>query len=164
MKVVSKQNNSKDCLICGLQNESGLKASFYNMEDNSVGSLFEFKYNHQSYPDRVHGGMISALLDELAGRVLWVTDPDLVGVTGSLTVKFRKPVPYNKQLKGRGYITSRRGKIFTAKAEILDETNIVLAEGEATYIIIPGSQITTKEDLQGDLSIMVEDNITEIDF
>lgn len=164
MKVISKQNNSKDCLICGVKNEGGLKASFYNMEDGSVGSLFTFKFNHQSYPDRVHGGMISALLDELAGRVLWVTDPDLIGVTGSLTVKFKKPVPYEKQLKGRGYITSRRGRVFVAKAEILDENNTVLAESEATYVIVSNSQIATTSDLQDDLSVVVKDDVTEIDF
>ncbi len=164
MKVISKQTNSKNCLICGIQNESGLKASFYNMEDNSVGSIFTFKFNHQSYPDRVHGGMISALLDELAGRALWVTDPDLIGVTGTLNVRFKKPVPYEKQLKGRGIITSRRGRVFTAKAQILDENNTVLAESDATYIILPNTQITSEEDLQKDLSIMVEDDVTEIDF
>lgn len=163
MKVASKQNNSKDCIICGLENESGLKASFYNMEDGSVGSLFTFKFNHQSYPDRVHGGMISALLDELAGRALWVTDPDLVGVTGSLTVKYKNPVPYEKELKGRGYITSRRGRIFTAKAEILDETNTILATGEATYIILPYDQIDMKDHDHSPF-VMCKDNITEIDF
>lgn len=164
MKVISKQNNSKDCLICGLANESGVKASFYNMEDGSVGSLFTFKFNHQSYPDRVHGGMISALLDELAGRALWVTEPNLVGVTGSLIVKFKKPVPYEVELKGRGVITSRRGKVFIANAQILDKNNVVLAESTATYVIIPNSQIATSSDLEKDLSVMVEDNVKEIDF
>lgn len=164
MKVVSKQYNSKDCIICGVDNQNGLKADFYNMEDGSVASIFTFKFTHQSYPDRVHGGMISALLDELAGRALWVTDPDLVGVTGTLNVKFKKPVPYNVKLKGRGFITSRRGKIFTAKAQILNQENCVLAESNATYVIISSSQIATDKNLQDDLSIMVEDNITEIDF
>ncbi len=163
MKVISKQTNSKDCLICGLQNDGGLKASFYNMEDKSIGSLFTFKFNHQSYPERVHGGMISALLDELAGRVIWVTDPDLLGVTATLNVKFKKPVPYEKQLKGRGIMVSRRGKIFIAKAQILDGKEI-LAECEGTYVILPNNKITTKEDLYDDISIMVEDDVKEIDF
>ena len=61
MKVISKQTNSKMCLICGLDNKLGLKANFYNMEDDSVGAIFTFKPEHQSYPERVHGGMLSAL-------------------------------------------------------------------------------------------------------
>ena len=164
MKVVSKQTNSKMCLICGLDNKLGLKASFYNMEDNSVGAIFTFKKEHQSYPERVHGGMISALLDELAGRALWVTNPELLGVTASLTVKFRKPVPYDEELLGKGEITKRSGRLFTATAKILNKNKLVLAECEATYVIMPNNQIASSQSLTDDISIMVPDAVTEIDF
>ena len=76
LKVVNKQTNSKYCFICGLDNESGVKAPFYNLEDDSVATLFEFKSNHQSYPGRTHGGVISAMLDELVGRALWIKEPN----------------------------------------------------------------------------------------
>ena len=164
MKVISKQTNSKMCIICGLENALGVKASFYNMEDNSVGARFMFKEEHQSYPERVHGGMISALLDELAGRALWVTNPELMGVTANMTIKFRKPVPYNVLLLGRGNITKRSGRIFSAEAQIFDENKNVLAELTGNYVILPNDQITSKKDLQEDVSIFINDDITEIDF
>ena len=66
MKVLSKQRNSRMCVICGLDNPAGVRAPFYNMEDHSVMSKFKFSVNHQSYPGRVHGGMITAMLDEMA--------------------------------------------------------------------------------------------------
>ena len=31
MKVISKQSNSKMCVICGMDNKFGLRAQFYNM-------------------------------------------------------------------------------------------------------------------------------------
>ena len=164
MKVISKQTNSKMCIICGLENKLGVKASFYNMEDNSVGARFMFKEEHQSYPERVHGGMISALLDELAGRALWATDPELMGVTANMTIKFRKPVPDNTLLLGRGYITKRSGRIFSAEAKIFDQNKTVLAELTGNYVILPNNQITSKENLSEEVSILVNDNITEIDF
>lgn len=166
MKVISKQTNSKMCLICGLENNLGLKADFYNMEDNSVGAIFTFKEEHQSYPGRVHGGMISALLDELAGRVLWVTDPELFGVTATMTVKFRKPVPYNQKLYGKGEMIKRNGRLFTAAAKIMDENKTVLAEVEGTYMILPGKKITNGESFSKteDVNFIVPDNITEIDL
>lgn len=166
MKVISKQTNSKMCLICGLENNLGLKADFYNMEDNSVGAIFTFKEEHQSYPGRVHGGMISALLDELAGRVLWVTDPELFGVTATMTVKFRKPVPYNQKLYGKGEMIKRNGRLFTAAAKIMDENKTVLAEVEGTYMILPGEKITNGESFSKaeDVNFIVPDNITEIDL
>ena len=90
MKVVKKQTNSKLCYICGIENEFGLKAPFYEMEDGSVISIFKYKEIHQSYPERVHGGLITAMLDEIAGRAIWVTEPETWAVTTELNVKFRK--------------------------------------------------------------------------
>lgn len=166
MKVISKQTNSKMCLICGLENSLGLKADFYNMEDNSVGAIFTFKDVHQSYPGRVHGGMISALLDELAGRALWVTDPELFGVTATMTIKFRKPVPYNTKLFGQGEMVKRSGRLFTAKAKVMDENKNTLAELEGTYMILSANQITGGESFskEEDVNFIVPDDVTEIDL
>ena len=166
MKVISKQTNSKMCLICGLENSLGLKADFYNMEDNSVGAMFTFKDVHQSYPGRVHGGMISALLDELAGRALWVTDPELFGVTATMTIKFRKPVPYNTKLFGQGEMVKRSGRLFTAKAKVMDENKNTLAELEGTYMILSANQITGGESFskEEDVNFIVPDDVTEIDL
>lgn len=166
MKVVSKQTNSKMCIICGLENELGLKADFYNMEDGSVGAIFTFKPHHQSYPGRVHGGMISALLDELAGRAIWVTNPELFGVTATMTVKFRKPVPYDTKLFGRGEIIKRNGRLFTATAKLTDENKTLLAEVEGTYMILPTEKITNGESFskEEDVNFVVPDNVKEIDF
>ena len=33
MKILSKQNNSRMCVICGLDNPYGVQAPFYEMED-----------------------------------------------------------------------------------------------------------------------------------
>jgi len=164
VKVISKQTNSKMCIICGLNNPLGLKASFYNMEDGSVGAKFNFKKEHQSYPERVHGGMISALLDELAGRALWVTEPHSLGVTANMNVKFRKPVPYEEDLTGRGFIIKRNGRLFTAEAKIFDKDKNILAELSGNYIILPSNRIAKQENLNDDVSILVEDDIKEIDF
>ena len=57
MRVIKRQKNSKNCIICGLDNEMGVKAPFYEMEDETVVSLFKYQDIHQSYPGRVHGGL-----------------------------------------------------------------------------------------------------------
>ena len=59
MKVVKKQNNSKMCVMCGLDNPAGVRAPFYTMEDGSVVTRFRYGEVHQSYPGRVHGGLIA---------------------------------------------------------------------------------------------------------
>lgn len=163
MKVVSKQNNSHMCIICGMKNTLGVQAQFYNMEDGSVGGLFTFRPEHQSYPGRVHGGMLATMIDELAGRVLWTDRPDQIAVTMDINVKYKKPVPYNVPLKGRGYYTKKLSRAYSAKCEVLDMDNNVLAEGEAKYLIMPAEKITDAS-FDEEMDIYIKDDITDIDF
>lgn len=161
MKVVKKQTNSKMCYICGIDNPFGLKAPFYEMEDNSVISIFEYKEIHQSYPGRTHGGLISAMLDEIAGRAIWIEEPTTWAVTTELNVKFRKQVPYNVKLKAVGKITRNTRRIFWAESKIYDMEGNVLAEAEVTYFKMDIYKIAT-EDVHEDVNILIPDNVTEI--
>jgi len=38
--VVEKQNNSRLCFVCGINNEFGLKASFYEIENEELVAIF----------------------------------------------------------------------------------------------------------------------------
>ena len=49
-KVLKKQNSSKTCLVCGVKNDLGLKARFYQLENGELASIFNSKEFHQSYP------------------------------------------------------------------------------------------------------------------
>ena len=163
MKVLSKQNNSHMCIICGMENTLGVQAQFYNMDDGSVGGLFTFRPEHQSYPGRVHGGMLATMIDELAGRVLWTDHPDQLAVTMDMNVKYRKPVPYNVPLKGRGVYDKKLSRMYTAKCWIMDMDNNVLAEGEAKYLVMPVNKITDA-DFEEELDILIADEVNEINF
>ncbi len=137
MKVTATQLNSKNCIICGMENSSGLKAPFYNLDDNSVATIVTFKTHHQSYPDRTHGGMTSALLDELMGRALWVSEPETFGVTTTLNVTYRKAVPLNTPVKARAVITFNSARGFSAKGEIYSMDNVLLVQASAKYFKMP---------------------------
>ena len=128
------QRNSTDCLICGMDNPLGLKALFYDLEDGSVASVFTYKSEHQSYPERTHGGMITALLDELMGRTLWVKEPTMYGVTTSITITFRKAVPFGKKLKARAVMTHDGSIGFSVKGFLYDMDNNLLAEGNCKFL------------------------------
>ena len=163
MKVVSKQNNSHLCIICGMDNTLGVQAQFYNMEDGSVGGLFTYRPEHQSYPGRVHGGMLATMIDELAGRVLWVDRPDCIAVTMDINVRYHKPAPYGEPLKGRGFYTKKLSRAYSAKCVIMDMNNNILAEGEAKYLIMPADKITDAK-VEEELDIYIPDEVKEIDF
>lgn len=161
MKVLKKQTNSKMCYICGIDNPFGLKAPFYEMEDETVVSIFEYKEIHQSYPGRTHGGLITAMLDEIAGRAIWISEPNTWAVTTELKVKFRKQVPYGTMLKAVGKVTKNTRRIFEAVSYIYDMDGVLLAEAEVTYFKMDLSKIAS-EGTHEEVNIYVEDNITEI--
>lgn len=163
MKVVKKQCNSKHCIICGLENPSSVKAPFYEMEDNSVVSLFSFNSQHQSYPGRVHGGMITSMLDELIGRVIWCYEPEALAVTMEINVKFRKPVPYDVPLIGVATLEKNTRRAYTAQAYIKDADGNVLAQGTATYMKLTAGQITDA-DMHEELDVFIPDDVTEINI
>lgn len=166
MKVISKQKNSKMCIMCGLDNEYGVKAPFYNMEDGSVATLFKFKEQHQSYPSRVHGGLISAMLDEMGLRALWAKEltERTFGVTFSLETKFRKPVPYGVELIGRGVVVSDTPRFVNADVKILDKSGNVLANGLVKYIKLDVSKITENVVPHEEMCYLIEDGVKEIDL
>lgn len=165
MKVISKQRNSKMCFICGMDNPIGLKAQFYNMEDGSVMTEFRFKEEHQSFPQRVHGGLISTMLDELGLRAIWAKESDEVfGVTINMTVKFRKPVPYNETLIGRGIVQKETPRFTVIATEIFSRSGALLANAEETYMKLPVEAISENTDSHDELCYLLNDNVKEISF
>lgn len=166
MKIISKQRNSKMCMICGLDNEYGVKAPFYNMEDGSVMSVFQYKRQHQSYPGRVHGGLITAMLDEMGLRSLWAKELSeaTFGVTLSLDTKYRKPVPYETDLIGRGLVVKETSKFVITDASIMDMRGDILANGMIKYIKMDTQKISEGVQIHEEMPYLLEDGRTEILF
>lgn len=165
MKVISKQRNSKMCIICGMDNPIGLKAQFYNMEDKSVMTIFKFKEEYQSFPQRVHGGIIATMLDELGLRALWAkSSEEDFGVTLSINVKYRKPVPYNEVLIGKGLVQKETSKFITIETEIFDKKGNLLANAEVKYIKLAINKIVNDINLHDEMCYLIEDDVKEINF
>lgn len=166
MKVLSKQRNSRMCIICGLDNEYGLRAPFYNMEDDSVMTVFKYGEKHQSYPGRVHGGLITAMLDEMGLRALWAKEKiaNTYGVTISLETKFRKPVPYDTELIGKGYVIKDSGNFFTTEVFIYDRYGKILANGKTNYLKLDTNKIAENISTHEEMCYLIDDGITEINF
>lgn len=165
IKVLSKQRNSKMCIMCGLDNEYGVRAPFYNMEDESVMTLFQYREQHQSYPGRVHGGLITAMLDEMGLRAVWAKyggDENIWGVTISIETKFRKPVPYGVPLIGKGEITRITPSFFITHASLMERDGTLLADAKVNYIHLDPSKISKDAVIHEEMCYLIEDGVKEI--
>lgn len=134
LKVLKKQNNSLDCVVCGMDNPFSLKTQTYEVENELAVGITLGEECHQSYPHRMHGGLITALLDEVIGRAINIYEPDAFGVTAQIDVKFKKPVPLNEQVKVVGKITRNTSRLFEAEGFIENKNGEILAMAHATYV------------------------------
>lgn len=163
--VVEKQNNSRLCFVCGIKNEFGLKASFYEIENEELVAVFYPSNFHQGYPGRLHGGIASTVLDETIGRTILIKDDNIWGVTLELNLKFRKPIPLDKPVKVVARITKVGSRTFEGTGEIILENGEKAVTAHGKYFKLPLDKITDKEFKSEEwFNIKGENDPEEIDY
>lgn len=140
-KVLTTQNISRMCMVCGKDNPLGLDARFLELENGELLGVFQPLEEHQSYPGRLHGGMSSAILDETIGRAINVQDREVWGVTIELTLKYRKPVPLDREVRAVGRITKDTKRLFEGTGEIVLDDGSVAVEASGRYMKLPIERI-----------------------
>jgi len=94
-----------------------------------------FGWAYQGPPGHLHGGCIAALFDEVLGLVQSLTGRP--GMTGTLTVRYRKPVPLRTELRIEGRVTRLEGRrIFTEGRLYAGQTLTAEAEGIFVSVIL----------------------------
>ena len=144
-EIQTAQNVSRMCLVCGIENAAGLKARFFVLDNGELAGAFQVREQHQGYPGRLHGGMVSAILDEIIGRAINVADTHTWGVTIEFTVKFRKPVPLDREVKAVARITRDASRLFEGTGEIVLEDGSTAAQAHGRYLKMPIEDIAAVE-------------------
>jgi acyl-coenzyme A thioesterase PaaI-like protein len=103
--------------------------------DETDGPSFAFvcPADHEGAPGIAHGGWTAAAFDDFFGRV-----PMFYGTmayTGTLTVRFEKPVPIGTPLRARARLERRVGRKWYVDGELAEATSgSILATGEGVFI------------------------------
>ena len=135
VKVRKKQPNSKMCFVCGLKNAFGLKSRFYELENGELMAIFQPSSEHQGYPGRLHGGIAATILDETIGRAIMVAYSDNIwGVTVDFSMRLRKPVPIDREVRVIGRIVSDGKRSFEGTGEIVLDDGTVAIEAKGKYL------------------------------
>ena len=141
---MKKQPNSQMCFVCGLENPIGLKMAFYQDTEGRVVAEFTPGDEHQGYPGVVHGGIVTAMLDETLGRVAIAAERWMV--TGRINIRFRQPIPLGETLTVVGEVVAWKKRVLEARGEIRLADGQVGAEATGTFLEIPPEQADGMEE------------------
>jgi uncharacterized protein (TIGR00369 family) len=130
---MTMQPSSRTCFVCGRENPLGLAARWVSdAEKGEVRASLEIPEHFNGFPGTVHGGVLSALLDEAAVRTALLAGGfDDLMVTAKLEVAFRRPTPTRTPIVVSARIVRRVGSRVQAEAEVRLPDGTVAARAEA---------------------------------
>jgi acyl-coenzyme A thioesterase PaaI-like protein len=122
------------CWGCG-DNPAGIGLTPPSVEGSiEYEATFSFDERHQGGPGIVHGGLVSAALDEACGLLAtWHRFPT---VTARIFVRYRRPVRINRTLVARARVAGARGRRIHVDGELLDGDD-ALAEARCAFLHVP---------------------------
>ena len=130
------------CFGCGRLNPHGLRLAFYQGENGSLWAPWTPDQKHEGYTGIAHGGVITAVLDEVMAWTVYAKE--IWAVTGKINVTFRKPVVMGVPARAIGRIVADRGRVLEMAAALhRTEDDLLLAEATATFIRVPEDQATS---------------------
>ena len=124
------------CFGCAPHNEVGMRMEFYE-EGDEVISFWEPPAHMQGWINVLHGGIQTALMDEVA---YWVVYAKLKtsGVTSKIEAKLSKPVYTDKgKLKITGRLVEMRRNIAVVETAVFDHEGKKCVSGTVQYFTYP---------------------------
>jgi uncharacterized protein (TIGR00369 family) len=116
------------CFICGKDNPIGFKAEFtINPERRRAETQVRIPEVYQGWQGITHGGIISALLDEICAQACMGSG--LMVVTSEIKIRYRASIPTGSQVTVIGEVVSKRRKLVYVKGR-LELEGKVMAEAE----------------------------------
>lgn len=121
------------CFGCGRDNPIGLKLDMKLDGDRCV-AYFTPKAEHESYGDRMHGGLTSTLLDEVMGDYVF-RKAGKPAYTARLEIRFRSAIRIGEMVKVEGWPEVHRGRLFIMKGKITHADGTPAAEAKAEMML-----------------------------
>jgi acyl-coenzyme A thioesterase PaaI-like protein len=125
--------DTNHCFGCGRDNPIGLKLDM-KMEGDYCVAYFTPKAEHESYGDRMHGGLTSTLLDEVMGDYVF-RKAGKPAYTARLEIRFRSAIRIGETVKVEGWPEVHRGRLFIMKGKITHADGTPAAEAKAEMML-----------------------------
>ncbi|MBN2135597.1 MAG: PaaI family thioesterase [Acidobacteria bacterium] len=137
------------CFICGKKNPIGVKLEAY-YETGKVEAEWIPDKALIGWENIIHGGIISAILDEIMVWVPWTVTGRFY-FTGEMTVRFIKPLLSGTKVKATATVLKEGTRIFETEGSLTGEDGTVYATAKGKYLAMSEKdQAEMKRKIHGD--------------
>jgi uncharacterized protein (TIGR00369 family) len=120
------------CFVCGKENPIGFKAEFEILPElRQARTTVRIPETFQGWQGITHGGIISALLDEICAQACMGVGMQIV--TSEMKLRFRAPVPTGSLVTVIGEVVGERRRLVDVKGRIELDGNIVAVADVIMY-------------------------------
>ena len=143
------------CYGCDPNNESVLKMEFFEDGDDIV-CHWHPRIEFESWRNTLHGGIQSALIDEIASWVVF-RKFQTSGVTSRLEVQYKKPVVLNQDhITLRARVVRQRRQVIDIEVELFNAEGELCSQGLCIYFLMPKERA---RDVFGFMEFKTEDEV-----
>jgi acyl-coenzyme A thioesterase PaaI-like protein len=143
------------CFVCGPKNPVGLHLEFWD-DGERYHTRFTPEPHHTGYAGVTHGGIMTAVLDEVMGRLLWMRD--LRAATAQMEVRWSRAAHIGETLHFVGWIEEARGRLVKCAAEARNEAGQLVARASAKFMRLASPVMGAGEPISPAAIECVEDN------
>jgi uncharacterized protein (TIGR00369 family) len=131
-----------NCFACGSSNPIGMRLEI-ELGEGTASTTWIPGSDYVGWEEKVHGGLLATLLDEV---MAWAPSSyDSWAVTAEMRIRFRSPANPGERLAARGWVASRRRRIYEVKGEVRGADGRIVAEADGRFL---GASPTEKRELK----------------
>lgn len=106
------------CFACGRENPIGLHLDSFDLSDGEVSAVFHPRSDYRGAGKALHGGVAATALDEI---LVWagILIERVMSVTGTMEVRYRRPVEVGDSIRLRARVEERRGRRMKLSGDLM---------------------------------------------
>jgi uncharacterized protein (TIGR00369 family) len=120
-----------NCFACGGENAIGMRLHI-ELGEGTARAVWQAGDDYVGWSDKVHGGIIATLLDEV---MAWAPSSfDSWAVTAEMSIRFRSPASPGERLAASARVVERRRRVYRVAGEVRGPDGRLVAEGSGRYL------------------------------
>jgi acyl-coenzyme A thioesterase PaaI-like protein len=121
-----------NCYVCGPHNHEGMQVRFERDGASGASAKVVIDPKYQGWRGVAHGGVVMMLLDEVMAHASGVAGQR--GMTASVAIRFRNPVPLGVELTLRAEVKWHRRNVLGVEGTLSGPDGLTLASAEGNFV------------------------------